>query len=409
MEYGSCIFFYFVHNIIIIENQVSGGNVLILLYGGECYTPDYIGQKDILITGNKIYMVEDKIPWSDMHGVEAVDCTGKIVCPGFIDQHVHIIGGGGEDGPTSRIPEIMLSDITTSGVTTLVGVLGADGITKTPSGLLAKARELNYDGITAYIYTGNYNIPPTTITGRVISDLILINEVIGLGEIAISDHRSSHPTLQKLKEISSEIRMGGLIGGKAGVMHIHVGEGKKGIIDLFNLIDESDYPINMFVPTHLNRNKLVMEQAIKYAEKGGNIDLTAGETSESGYTVPDALQFFRDKAVNLNHITVSSDANGSIPSNGNNSNNVGKMISLFQDIRTSILDKKIDTSTVLKTVTQNVAKVLKLYPAKGTIRVGSDADILIMDKQDFIIDKVFAGGVLLVDKGKAINKGKFES
>ncbi|MCX8130747.1 MAG: beta-aspartyl-peptidase [Clostridia bacterium] len=380
-----------------------------LLKGGDCYIPEFIGKKDILIAGKTICKIEDNIPVDNLWDVEKFDCTGKIVCPGFIDQHLHITGGGGEQGPSSRIPELMLGEIIKAGVSTVVGVLGVDDISRNIAGLLAKARALEIEGVTTYIYTGSYGVPTATLTGRVISDISLIDKVIGVGEIAIADYRASHRSLEMLKGLAYEAKVGGLLGAKAGVMHMHVGDGKEGLKELFLLVEESDFPIDMFVPTHLNRNKALFEQSINYAEAGGNIDLTAGEASGQGLSVPEALEILVRKGINMDKVTVSSDGNGSIPGDGTSGSGVGKVVQLFNDIKTSITDKKIEITQALKTVTSNVAKVLKLYPQKGILQAGSDADILVLDKSSLNIDLMLGNGDLCVKDGKVIKRGKYEN
>ena len=378
-----------------------------LLKNGICYSPKFLGKKDILVVQNKIYKIQESIDEKMLFDTEVIDCSNKIVCPGFIDQHVHIMGGGGEDGPQSRIPELMMGEIITSGVTTLVGVLGFDSITRNIAGLLAKARALEADGINTYIYTGSYGVPTATLMGKVMDDITLIDKVIGVGEIAISDHRSSHPTLEMLRDISYEARVGGLLSKKAGIVHVHVGDGRKGLEPLVQLVENSDFPLEMYVPTHLNRNRFVFDQAIEYAKKGGYIDFTAGQTADMGYTVPDAIKKVLDAGIQIDKVTVSSDANGSIPSDGNDPK-VGKVSQLFNDIINTIVSKNLDIETVLKTVTLNVAKVLKLYPRKGALEEGSDADILILEKDSFKVLDVLINGEFFVQNSIAIKKGLYE-
>ncbi|MGI6778460.1 MAG: beta-aspartyl-peptidase [Acetivibrionales bacterium] len=370
--------------------------MFILLKGGECYSPEYLGKKDILIVSGKVYRVEDNIPGTIFEDLQIIDCKGCIVCPGFIDQHVHIAGGGGEQGPLSKTPGLGVMDIIGAGVCTVVGILGTDDITRSMAELLAKARALEQEGITSYIYTGCYSIPPATLTGSVKKDIAYIDKVIGLGEIAIADHRSSHPTLQDLKELSAEVRVGGLIGGKPGILHLHVGEGKEGISLLFKLLEESDFPAGMFVPTHLNRNKALFNQALEYCKAGGNIDLTAGERSEKGYSIPDALGIIFSRDLDYRKVTVSSDGNGSVPEGSDYSDSAGKVLQLFKDIRSCIVDKKLDVKKVLCTVTSNVAGLLDIYPRKGAVKAGSDADILVLDS-GFNIKMVIAGGRVLIN------------
>jgi beta-aspartyl-dipeptidase (metallo-type) len=372
-----------------------------LLKNGHCYIPDNIGTKDILIAYDKICAVENEISAQNLWDIEVIDCQHCFVCPGIVDQHVHITGGGGEEGPISRIPEITLSEIIEAGVTTVVGVLGFDSISRSIAGLLAKARGLEAEGITTYIYTGSYGSPTETLTGRVLSDIVLLDKVIGVGEVAISDYRSFHPSLEDLRVLASEAKAGGMLGGKAGVLHLHIGDGKEGLESLFRLMNESDFPVDMFVPTHINRNPKLFEQGVKLLQRGGNIDLTAGETV--GYSVAESLESLFKKGVNMETVTVSSDGNGSSPDTG-----ISSIDQTLKDLRICIREKQLDFATIIKTVTQNPARILKLYPQKGGLFTGSDADILVLKKDDLSIFRLLAKGMVMVVDDKAVKKGRFE-
>lgn len=353
-------------------------------------------KKDILIAGNTICRIAPAATLTSGNFIDnIIDCDGLLAFPGIIDQHVHITGGGGEQGFASRTAEIDINDIVMSGVTTVVGLLGADGYTRSLECLLAKARALESQGITTFIYSGSYALPAITFTGSMTKDLVFIDKVIGAGEIAISDHRSSQPDAKSLFEIASQVHLGGLLGSKAGVVHIHVGDGKKGIEPLFEIIEQTDLPIDEFVPTHVNRNPRLFKQAINYCGGGGNIDLTAGETK--GVSVADAVSKLIESGMDLSKVTISSDANGSIPCGG-----VSKISALYDDIRTCITVKKINPETVFRFVTENVAKVLKLYPQKGAVKEGSDADILLVDN-NFNVQKLISMGKLMIDGGHCVS------
>lgn len=383
-------------------------NFFKLLKGGHCFTPEDIGIQDIFVVMDKIFKMDSNISANFMPDMEVIDCTGKILCPGFIDQHLHITGGGGEEGPVSRIPEIGLSDIVAAGISTVVGVLGFDSITRSIPQLLAKARALGAEGITTFIYTGSYGLPAATLTGKVSADISLIDKVIGVGEIAIADHRSSHPTLQQLKELASEARTGGLTGDKAGIVHIHVGDGKDGLALLFELVEKSDFPLEMFIPTHLNRNKALFSQALEYGKRGGKIDLTAGETDDAGFSVSSAVQRLLEGGIPIGNISVSSDGNGSIPPKEGGRTGVGSARKLFDDIRECVLEKGISMADALKLVTSNVARILAIHPRKGTLAPGSDADILILNAHDLQMGSLLIGGEFFVEDGAVTRKGRFE-
>lgn len=375
--------------------------MLTLLKNLECFTPQYRGKKDILIVCGKIHKIQQAGKIQDSPLIDKTfDCDGLLAFPGLIDQHVHIIGGGGEEGFASRVGEIDIRDILMAGVTTLVGLLGTDGCTRSLEALYAKAKGLEIQGITTYIYSGSYSIPVITFTQNIVKDLVLIDKVIGTGEIALSDHRSSHADSIVLLSLASDTHIGGLLGSKAGVVHLHIGDGKDGLAPLLKIVKESDLPIEEFVPTHVNRNPVLFNQAIEYCKGGGNIDLTAGEAA--GIPVPDAVERLIHSGFDLSHVTVSSDSNGSIPAGGS-----GKIQCLYDDITDCIVRKKLEPETVFRLVTENVAKVLKLYPRKGTLQEGSDADILITDK-NYKIDKLFSMGKLMVENGH-VAEGKAPS
>lgn len=359
--------------------------MITLLKNIACYAPEYIGKKDLFIACHKICKITSPGSLADQEPIaDVIDCEGLTAFPGLIDQHVHIIGGGGEEGFASRIPEIRFEEIAAAGVTTLCGLLGADGCTRTLETLYAKAKALELNGITTYLYTGSYAIPPVTFTGSITRDLILIDKVIGAGEIAISDHRSSRPDTGELLKLAAQVHLGGLLAGKAGVLHLHVGDGKEGLAPVLKMEDHSDLPKEMFVPTHVNRNPRLFRQAMDYCRAGGNIDLTAGESN--GIPVPKAIRMLAEQNPDLSTVTVSSDANGSIPQGG-----TVKIQVLYRDLRDCILEEGLDPETVIRLATVNVAKILHLYPQKGVIREGSDADLLITD-HDYRIRMVFAMG-----------------
>ncbi|MCX7614384.1 MAG: beta-aspartyl-peptidase [Clostridiales bacterium] len=371
--------------------------MLTLLKNVECYCPKFSGKNDILLAGDKICKIVQAGSAFDKNIIEQIyDCNGLLAFPGLIDQHVHIIGGGGEQGFSSRVEEIDIREILLAGVTTVVGLLGADSSTRSLRTLFAKAKALETQGITTYIYTGSYCVPAVTLTESVTDDLVLIDNIIGVGEIAISDHRSSQPTLQELRRLASQTHIGGLIGGKAGVLHFHTGSGRAGLVPLFDLVDQTDLPMDMFIPSHINRSPEVFSQGIRYWKKGGYIDITAGETT--GVSMPGAVRLLLQQQKELLRVTVSSDANGSIPGDG-----IGSIYSLYKDIQTCIKEFHIHPEIIFRLVTENVAKVLKLYPIKGALSEGSDADILITDK-DYNIQKVICMGKLLVDNGKVIER-----
>jgi beta-aspartyl-dipeptidase (metallo-type) len=387
-----------------------------LLKNCDVYTPEHIGHNDILIIGDRIARIAPRIDiCSGVFQVEFIDVEGRKVVPGFIDPHVHMIGGGGEAGFYSRVPEIMLSGIISSGITTLVGVLGTDGTTRHLESLLAKARGLETEGVTTYMFTGSYELPPLNITGSVRRDIIIIDKIVGVGEVAVSDHRSSEPTVQELKRLATEARLGGMLSGKPGIAHFHMGSGKDGLSKIVEAVETSEIPARHFYPTHINRKRELLDEAMEFAKLGGYIDMTAGVSPQNGFTgtvkPSRAVIECLDKGVPLNRITMSSDGNGSMAVY-NEAGKVERLLvttldSIHKEFKDLVLQDGLDLTRALHTVSTNTAALLGLYPLKGAIAIDSHADLVVLnDKLD--VDMVFAKGVRMMENGVVIKKGTFE-
>lgn len=386
-----------------------------LIKNGKVYNPEYMGKMDILIVGSKILKIEKQIDLDrSTFDVEVIDAEEKILVPGFIDQHVHINGAGGETGFHSRTPEVMLSTVINAGVTTVVGLCGTDGTTRNLESLLAKARGLEIEGITTYIYTGSYEIPTKTITGSIRRDIVLIDKVIGT-KIALSDHRSSQPTKQELIRIAKDTRVGGMLSGGFGVVHLHMGDGEDGLSKIVEAVKEAEIPIRHFIPSHVNRNRKIFNQAMEFGRMGGVLDITSGLNSENlrADTVKPskAVKECIENGVPIENITMSSDGNGSV-AKYNDDGTVERLAAasldtLHHEFRDMIIEEGIDISDALKVITSNVAKALSIYPVKGSIRDGSDADIIIIN-ENLYIDMVLAKGRKMMENGEVVVKGTFE-
>lgn len=383
-----------------------------LIRGASVYTPDYAGEKDVLVSFDKIACIGDNL--KDTLGYtklidEEIDGYGKLLMPGFVDQHVHITGGGGEGGFSTRTPEVEAAELLENGITSVVGVLGTDGVTRGLDNLYAKAKALQEEGVSAYIYTGSYQLPVVTFTGSIQRDLVLIDRVIGVGEIAISDHRSFQPTPEELARIAAQARNGGMISGKAGIVHLHLGDVESGLDIVLKVLEKTGIPAAQFVPTHMNRNSRLLNQALEFARLGGCIDLTAGFEDDDNWPdcipAPKALKLLLDSGISETLITMSSDGNGSVPAFDSNGNltgiECGSCKVLMDDVKKGVFDLNLSLETVLKTVTLNPARILKLDGCKGMLAPGKDADLVLTDKNLKVVT-VFAKGKMMVRNGKYI-------
>jgi beta-aspartyl-dipeptidase (metallo-type) len=374
--------------------------MLTLFKNATVYTPHLIGKKDLLAGGNSILAIADHIEPPQGVDVTTIECSGLLLVPGLIDSHVHITGGGGEGGPASRMPELQISMMTEAGVTTVVGCLGTDGITRSVESVLMKVKSIKALGMSAWMYTGAYQVPPPTITGDIMRDITLIEEVIGVGEIAISDHRSSVPTIAELAKLTGHARVAGMIGGKAGIINMHMGDAKDPFRPLHDIIAISEFSYRQFMPTHCNRNEYIFEDAKEYG-KNGYVDIT---TSSYPYYADEeikpskALKLLLESGVPLKHITFTSDACGSLPGFDPETGKLIKMemglpSSILREIKEAVLEDGIPLEQALQVATSNPADILKLN-GKGHIEGGFDADILILDSE-FNIVHLMANGKMV--------------
>lgn len=384
-----------------------------LIRNAEVYAPESLGRRDLLLGGGKVLWIGTDAPdLPAAFGAQVLDLGGRRLLPGLIDGHVHVTGGGGEAGFASRVPAPTLSRYTRSGVTTVVGLLGTDDVARGTRELLAHVNALREEGLSAWGYAGGYHLPPATLTGSVRADLVFIDCLIGVGELAISDHRSSQPTLDELLRIASEAHVAGLMTGKAGIVHLHLGDGSRGLDLVRRALDQSELPSRVFNPTHVNRRKALFEEAIALARRGCSIDITAFpvDEGEDAWSAADALVRYLDSGAPRDRVTVSSDAGGCLPcfdAQGRVcSMDVGHSGALVDTLR-ELLARGIALQDALPAFTSNVAGLLRL-PGKGRIAVGADADLVALDADGTVTD-VFAGGRPHLRDGAVLRRGTFES
>jgi beta-aspartyl-dipeptidase (metallo-type) len=388
-----------------------------LFKNAHVLAPEDLGVLDVLIAANKIVAIgKDLNTGNGNLPIEMIDASGFYLTPGFVDSLVHFIGGGGEGGFATRTPEMQLTDATLGGVTTAIGVLGTDATTRTLTNLLAKAHALEIEGISTYCHTGSYQVPCRTIMGSVTDDLILIDKFIGVGEIAISDHRSSQPSLTELRKVAAEARVGGMLAGKGGIVSVHVGAGASLLDPLHRAIASTELQLSQFYPTHINRNQAIFAAGLRFAQAGGVIDFTTSTTAydlkHGEVAAAQALALALTQGIPVSQLTLSSDGNASLPIFSSSGQllglEVGKVSSLYASARSAVMDYQVTLSNAIAAITSSPADVLGLHH-KGRIAVDKDADIVLIDKKTLHIDSVFAKGKTMVKAAKAVVVGTFET
>jgi beta-aspartyl-dipeptidase (metallo-type) len=356
-----------------------------LIENGEVYAPRRLGRRSILLAEGNIAAV-GRVDRAALEALgvehEVVDADGCIVTPGWIDPHVHLLGGSGEQGFSTQTPEFFVDEIVRYGFTTVVGCLGVDTTMKTMAGLLAKAKALEEEGLNAKIWTGGYNVPATTILGSARDDIMFIDEVIGIGEIAIADKRGMEPDPRELARLMTDAYVGGMLARKAGITHFHVGEGKRRLAKLREVIDEYEVDPAWVYATHIERDEGLMREAIELARRGAAVDIDTVEGD-----LPKWLRFYLDHGGDPERLTVSSDASINSPR------------AFAEQVCSCILDHRMPLEQVLPLVTSNTARILKLEE-KGTLERGKIADVLVLDRDTLAVRHVWAKGRCAVRNGE---------
>lgn len=359
---------------------------MILIRQGEVLAPEARGKKDIFADDATILLLQDHTDQKALDRVgfeyEVVDADGCLVVPGFIDPHVHLLGSSGETGFASQTPPIMFPELVEAGVTTVVGTLGVNASTHTMAALLAKAKAMKEEGLSAYLYTGGYEIPPRCLTRSVRDDILYLDEVIGIGEVAISDDRSSHPEAREMARIVTDGYVAGTLSRKAGVTHFHVGEGAQRLRLLRQLMEEFEIKAESLYPTHVERSKELMKEAIELAKKGVTVDMDTVNQDLSRW-----FPYYREHGGPLERLTISSDSNSSSP------------LTRWQQVQLCCLEHKQSFAELLPTITSNVARTLKLA-SKGVLEKGKDADVVVLSRKDLQIQHVISKGKLLMRNGR---------
>ena len=389
--------------------------MLTLLTNANIFSPTPLGIQHVLIGASKILSISSHIPaLDDSLNVSVVDVGGKYLVPGFIDAHTHTTGGGGESGFSSRVPAVKLSQFTQHGVSTVVGLFGTDDVTRNTSSLIAQTYALREQGLNAYCYTGGYHLPPTTFTGSVLKDIVHIEPIIGVGEVAISDHRSSQPTQEEIRKLAGEAHVAGMITGKAGILHLHLGDGERGLSLIRDALTTAEIPARVYNPTHVNRRKALFAEACELTKSGCSIDVTAFPPVADGiesdeYSAAEALSIYLDGGFNPKNITVSSDGGGCLPTFDSNGEmlhmDIGSSRSLVQTVQKLHQDGR-PLEQILPPFTSNVAELLR-FKNKGHIANGADADLVILD-YDLSISSVMVLGTWHYFENTIMHKDVFE-
>ena len=390
---------------------------MIVIQNGDLFNPRALGRCDILIGGGKILAIEKSIQAGMLPGeVDIIDASGLAVVPGFIDGHQHFTGGGGEGGFHTSTPEMPLSMNTSNGVTTAVGLLGTDALTRSVESLYAKTQSFNAEGLTAFMLTGSYWHPSPTITGSVARDLVYLQPVIGC-KLALSDIRGPHLEAADLAALAAAIRVAALVADKPGFITVHTGVKHAGLDLIFEVVQKNGTRPDMFIPTHINRrNTRLTEQVLELARLGAVVDATCMMSLPAeGSAHMSAADFacLADENGLFDRVAFSSDAGGSLPVwNEDRSRilgmGIGTPASLLFELSSLVNQKGLPLERALRPLTTTPARAYGLAGVKGELKAGADADVLVLDPAAMAVRDVLARGAVMIRNRVIEKKGYFE-
>jgi beta-aspartyl-dipeptidase (metallo-type) len=356
-----------------------------LVTNGLVYTPDPRGRVDVLLHGEQVVKV-GKVDQKALHAlgadVDVIDASRGFVIPGFIDPHEHLLGGSGEKGFATQTPEVSLSEIACAGITSVCGCLGVDTTMKTMAGLLAKVKGLREEKMNAYLWTGGYNVPATSVMGSVREDIMFLEECIGAGEIAIADRRGTAPGAREMAKLVTDAFVGGMLAKKAGITHFHVGELEERLAILREMVERFDVDPCWYYITHIGRSEALMREGIQLAAEGAACDIDTSEGELHKW-----VRFWLDEGGDPSKLTVSSDASKSSP------------MKFSKEVRGLVTEHGMTLDQVLPFVTTNTARVLKLEH-KGVLEPGKAADVVVLDRDSLEVREVISKGRRLVIDGE---------
>lgn len=379
-----------------------------LLKNGHVYAPQDLGVKDILLWEDRIIRIGADLAIPEGFSGEKVDLSGKKLIPGIVDTHVHITGGGGEGGFTTRTSEITFAEIAEAGVTTLVGVLGTDGYARRVEDVLVKCMALREEGFDCYFLTGSYTLPVTTMRGSVAEDIIFNEYCLGTGEVAHCDHRGSMMRYEEFIRLAADTRNGARLAGRKGVLNMHLGN-YPNPADFFIRACKEDITFRpLIVPTHVTRRYDVFESCLKFLAYGGQIDITAGSDGDADRKScgsVEGLEIIYQKYGTLDRVSMTSDGNGSMPvwDEMGNMIGMGKGSSrvLLADLKKAALRGVIPFEEVLRTMTTTPAANYGLKNSAGTIVENGTANFAVLD-ENLDLEETILNGKTVWRRGKGV-------
>ncbi|BDZ65471.1 amidohydrolase family protein [Agromyces mangrovi Wang et al. 2018] len=386
-----------------------------VLRGGSVLSPTGFVPADVWTAAGTILGVgphasgPEAVPPGAPDAIE-LDCTGKLVTPGLVDGHLHIMGGGGGGGYASRIPELPVDAVLEAGITTCVAMPGVDPLTRPLEGLLALARAYRQQGVRAVAMTGGFIWPPRTLTGGIRSDVYLIPDLVGV-KVALGEHLATAPDAAELVSLLRELEWVGRMTGGAALLHAHLGMGDDPARDLEVALVESGVDRPIVQVTHANYTEQTLAAAIRLGGAGCRVDvnplLRPGRVAGALSPV-EAVRRLLDAEVPLERLSLSTDGNASVPREiaDGSYELYDRHLDLLGTVRALESEGILSLEEAFGLVTANPAEALQRGDL-GLVRPGAAADLLVLDPETLAVETVLSDGVVRVRDGRAVAPSKF--
>ncbi|MEO0559838.1 MAG: amidohydrolase family protein, partial [Bacteroidota bacterium] len=216
----------------------------------------------------------------------------------------------------------------------------------------------------------------------------------------------------ELARLAADCHVGGLMTGKAGVLHLHLGDGRRGLEMVRQLVDTTEIPPRTLHPTHVNRRGALLDEAFALIEQGVTVDVTAFPpefATSDEVLAADALVRAFDAGL-TERVTASSDGGGCLPE----FDAQGELVRMgfatsaaLADLLADLLRRGVPLELALQPFTRTPARLLRLH-GKGEIAVGHDADLVVLDADGRPSD-VMAQGRWHIRRGAPVVRGTFEA
>lgn len=376
------------------------------------------GQKheDILINNDKISAIGDL---QNVNDVDIIDCTNRLIFSGIIDAHTHmgipIKGGYSADNFESGSKSAL-----NGGITTIIDftVLGQDqtlwesiierqkfaeksvidyalhcNITQFNDDILKEIPKIIKKGITSFKVFNTYKEAGMMLT---YSEIEVVAQIIADNGGLLMVHAEDNDVIEKA---TTPLLNRNLIHPKYHAIARPAEAEKIAIENIANIAEKTDCK---FYIVHLNTadglkiakqsNKIFIETCPQYLL----LDDSVYEHEDGQMYVaspplrkPSDCEALWEGVIDGSIDVVATDhcpfmlneKPKGIPFQ-NIPNGMGGVETLFPVMLAQLIERKIDLSRLVQLMSTNPAKIFNLYPHKGTISVGADADLVIVNPDD---------------------------